>query len=459
MINLFSIQGQSDDKKVLIHYMGWFGAGASGTHWSCKQAHTPLIGYYSSLSWATQMYHILLSWSCGIDGLVINVKDEYDAACMKGMVQTLKHLYAIDHVIFNYDFSVSYDDQGLSDVYTAEEKFIYLRDYILTEPIDFLEYNGIPAIFAFNYPDEYLTATEFASALDAVFTSGKHVLCWNQIETDAVGYAGSFFPWVEPGGEWNGSNWGKAYLDWFYPELNNYSVQLEFATGGVWAGFDDRANECWGGPRWIDRQDGWVYDQTWEYVNAYSGELPLLWVVIETWNDWNEGSELEPSLEYGYKYLQSTIDNINLFKGTSLSSDTGKFEELRNIYLAADSIERQLKDSVSAYPLLKEAIASFILEHPVSINDYTVTRPAFQLDVSPNPATSVIRFTVSLPEVSEGILALCDVSGRIFKTICKGKLPEGESVFSLNTAGLHTGVYLGSLKTTKGSIVKRIVLL
>ena len=455
------IQGQSTDKKALIHYMGWFGEGISGRHWSCGQAHTPLIGYSSSLSWATQLYHILLSWSCGIDGLVINVKDDYDEECMKTMVQTLKHLYEIDHVNFKYDFSISYDDQGLSNIYDAEEKFIYLRDYILTEPIDFLEYNGTPAVFAFNYPNEYLTAEDYHTALNNVFSSNTPMLIWNQIETDALGYANSFYPWVQPGGTWNGTNWGEAYLDWFYPEISGYATQLDFATGGVWAGFDDRLNTCWSWdePRWIDRRDGWVYNKTWEYVNTYSGELPLNWVVIETWNDWNEGTEIEPSIEYGYKYLVSTINNINTFKGSSVSDDTVKFETLKNIYFSADSIEKGLIDSVINYPMLKENIASFIRENPVASFSFEEFVKTVQLEIFPNPAESLMQFDISIPEATEGLLNILDLNGCVLQTIYTGFLPEGNKVIEWDSSSLSSGMYICSLKTEQSQVVKRIVIL
>jgi len=452
-------QGQTEEKKVLIHYMGWFGEGESGRHWSCGQAHTPLIGYYSSLSWAAQIYHILLSWSCGIDGLIINVKDDYDADCMKTIIQTLKRIQDIDNVGFTYDFTISYDDQGLSDIFEAETKFTYLRDYILPEPISFLRYNGIPAIFAFNYPDQYLTAEDYDTALDEVFSTNRPILVWNQIETDALGYASSFYPWVQPGGEWNGSNWGQAYLDWFYPEFNKYATQLDFATGGVWAGFDDRSNTCWGGSRWIERQDGLVYIKTWEYINNYSEELPLLWTVIETWNDWNEGTEIEPSVEDGYKYLRSTIDNINAFKDSGISNDTSKFEAVKNIYFSADSIENGLVDSVTYYPLLEETIASFIQNNPVAGFSYQKSEVTIQLDVSPNPVTSLVQFHITLPEASEGLLKILDVNGRAIETIYTGFLPEGNKIVEWNSSNLKRGIYLCSLKTEQNQVVRRIVIL
>jgi hypothetical protein len=452
-------QGQSDQKKVLIHYMGWFGTGENGRHWSCGQAHTPLIGYYSSLSWAAQTYHILLSWSSGIDGLIINVKDDYDAECMNGIVQTLKRILEIDNTNFDYDFTISYDDQGLSNVFEAETKFFYLRDYILPEPISFLRYNGVPAIFTFNYPDEYLTAEDYGTALDAVFLTNRPKLIWNQINEDALGYVDSFFPWVEPGGTWNGSNWGQAYLDYFYPEIDNYVTQLDFATGGVWAGFDDRSNHCWGGTRWIERQNGWVYNKTWEYVNTYSGDLPLLWTVIETWNDWNEGTEIEPSVEDGYKYLVSTITNINTFKGTHLSTDTVKFEEAKRIYLLADSIESGIIDSATYYPILEDAIASFIHDNPVAITPGIASVNSTKLEISPNPSGSLLHFQISSSNASEAWLTIVDMHGQVAGTVFSGFLQEGNHTIEWNASDLKRGMYICQLKTPQRTIVKRITIL
>ncbi|MBN2274788.1 MAG: T9SS type A sorting domain-containing protein [Bacteroidales bacterium] len=453
------LNGQTEDKKVLIHYMGWFGAGEHGRHWSCKQPHTPLIGYYSSLSWATQMYHILLSWSCGIDGLVINVKDIYDEECMKTLVQTLKRLYAMNLSYFSYDYSISYDDQGLLNTEAAINKFMYLRDYILPEPIDFLRYNGTPAVFAFNYPNEYLTAEQYSAALDDVFPTGKPILVWNQIESTASGYVNSFYPWVEPGGNvWNGTNWGKVYLDWFYPELDKYSNKLDFVTGGVWAGFDDRNNECWGGTRWIDRQEGWVYEKTWEYINNYSGIVPIQWVLLETWNDWNEGTEIEPSLESGYQYLIKTIESINGFKGKSISTDTVRFEQVKDIYSLADSIERGLKDSATCYPQLENAVRSLVQKYPVSCCHDIHSSSSLRLDMFPNPASSEIRIITSFAEELYGSLVISDMNGRIVEILHSGRFTIGKNVFVWNSPAIQRGIYICSFQTNRGWLVKKIIL-
>lgn len=356
-----------DNEKVFIHYMGWYGEGADGRHWKDGHAHSPLIGNYSSHNWTTLMYHILLSWSCGIDGLIINVKDEFDEQCLSTLVSTINFLKNIDSSNFNYEFAVSYDDQGMDKVGidTALDKFEYLRDHILPSSEHYLRYNDTASIFIWNYKEnkvnhfpEYLSAEQYNTALDSTFPEGGVKILWNEIDSAAKNFTSSFYPWVQ-GFDSNGLNWGKEYLDWYYSTIAS-SQQIDFATAGVWAGFNDSLCN-WGENRYIDRQNGKVYDSTWSYIKNYSGSPLLKWVYIETWNDWNEGTEIEPSKEYGYKYLLSTIDHINAFKGTAIPSNTEAFEAALEIFEASTSITSSRCDSIKYFPLLKRAIKLFFL--------------------------------------------------------------------------------------------------
>ena len=52
----------------------------------------------------------------------------------------------------------------------------------------------------------------------------------------------------------------------------------------------------------VDRQNGRVYRLLWQAVLDSKPD----WVLITSWNEWHEGSEIEPSLEYGDAYLQMT---------------------------------------------------------------------------------------------------------------------------------------------------------
>ncbi len=51
-----------------------------------------------------------------------------------------------------------------------------------------------------------------------------------------------------------------------------------------------------------ERQEGEVYRVLWQEAIKAKPD----WVLITSWNEWHEGSEIEPSLEYGDKYLSLT---------------------------------------------------------------------------------------------------------------------------------------------------------
>ncbi len=65
-------------------------------------------------------------------------------------------------------------------------------------------------------------------------------------------------------------------------------------------GFDDRQVRTPGTV--VDRADGTTYDRNWEA--ALSIDPP--WILVSSWNEWHEGSEIEPSVEHGRRYIDVT---------------------------------------------------------------------------------------------------------------------------------------------------------
>jgi hypothetical protein len=60
-----------------------------------------------------------------------------------------------------------------------------------------------------------------------------------------------------------------------------------------------------------DRLDGRTYRVLWEEAVKAKPD----WVLITSWNEWHEGSEIEPSLEDGNKYIELTGDQAVRFLG------------------------------------------------------------------------------------------------------------------------------------------------
>ena len=80
----------------------------------------------------------------------------------------------------------------------------------------------------------------------------------------------------------------------------------------VMPGYDDTKVRQPG--RNADRQDGQAYCVLWEEAIKCKPD----WVLINSWNEWHEGSEVEPSVEYAEKYLKLTRQYSPRFVGNPL---------------------------------------------------------------------------------------------------------------------------------------------
>lgn len=350
------------NKKVFMHYLSWFGEGEEGRHWRDGVVNEPLIGYYNSQSWATHIYHILLSASVGIDGAMVNVRTEYDQTSFDLFVSSLERIEAI-YPDFSYDVSISYDDQDTT-ISTATTDFTYLNEQVIPNTTHYLYKNEKPVVFIWEY-DGFLTSQDYRNVANDVFLDHSPILIKTEIDesTESGEFVmNSFYPWVQ-GWALDGSDWGEEYINWFYRTLVDFkeSNKIEFGIGAVWPGFDDR-NASWGQSRWIDRNNGNVYLALWALItDTYKNNID--WVILETWNDFNEGSELEPIVgDDNYQYILLTAKQIEKFKGVTslIDKEQWMFKAATNIYRAAKLIEQGERDYDTYYPVLQQSIEHYL---------------------------------------------------------------------------------------------------
>jgi len=349
-------------KKVFIHYLPWFGEGEQGRHWADGVITEPLIGYYDSQSWATHLYHILLSSAVGIDGAIINVRTEYDQLSFDKFVATIDRIDEI-YPDFVYDVSISYDDQDTT-VNSSTADFTYLKESIIPNTSHYLYKDEKPVVFIWNY-DGFLSAQEYRDIANTVFTDNPPVLIKNEIDVSSAAgefVMNSFYPWVQGWAE-DGSMWGEEYINWFYNTQLAFKEdnKIEFVVGAVWPGFDDR-NVIWGQNRWIDREGGDLYNTLWALINnTYVTDVD--WVILETWNDFNEGSELEPTVgSDSYQFMTLTANHIEVYKETPTLIDDKQwmFDAAIKIYEAAKLIENSDRDYDTYYPKLQESMELYL---------------------------------------------------------------------------------------------------
>jgi len=83
----------------------------------------------------------------------------------------------------------------------------------------------------------------------------------------------------------------------------------------VSCGYDDRKQRLPG--FFIDREKGALYRRNWELALAQDPDV----VLINTWNEWPEGTNIAPSVEFGYLYVELTLTySLMLHRKLSVSA-------------------------------------------------------------------------------------------------------------------------------------------
>jgi len=102
-----------------------------------------------------------------------------------------------------------------------------------------------------------------------------------------------YYAWVHPSHGWkpDGSDWGKDYLDAFYKKMASRPGKI--VVGTIWPGFND-TKASWSLNRHMDRRCGETFENTLKvFHHYYDPEHPMPFLLIATWNDYEEGTQIE----------------------------------------------------------------------------------------------------------------------------------------------------------------------
>jgi Glycosyl hydrolase family 99 len=268
---------------LLAVYMPWFGD------------HTHMNVGYSSNNASVLRKQIEQARGMGISAFVVDWYGD-DAPYSDHNFALLQKVAHKSHfeVALLYNEPSDEDDDATDGAIVALDKAY--KDYIGPSAKyrdAYLTYQGRPMIFVFPKQGhvDWNRVREHCSnwaAAPLLFYKDEPPA---QVAND---FAGSY-AWVQPGsGGWaaDGSNWGEEYLEHFYKTMRNQHSD-RIAIGAAWPGFDDSAAK-WGLNRHMQRACGKTFDQTLHlYDRYYDSATPLPFLLIETWNDYEEGTAIE----------------------------------------------------------------------------------------------------------------------------------------------------------------------
>ena len=159
----------------------------------------------------------------------------------------------------------------------------------------YLSYEGRPVIFIFpkgGYTNWDLVRTHVNK------WSPQPLLIYENLPGKYAEAFDGFYAWISPGEKgWapDGGDWGDQYLSNFYQAMSSKYAD-KIIVGGAWAGFND-AKASWGLNRHISARCGQTYIDTFNLWRTYlPSDDPPPFIMIETWNDHEEGTAIEDGI-------------------------------------------------------------------------------------------------------------------------------------------------------------------
>ncbi len=303
---------ETREKEVLAFYYGWYGTPArSGSyrHWQTPDlAHHliadapdyPVEGPYDSLDDAVIARHVAQAADSGITGLIASWWGQAD--------QTDQQLIGLLAATAEPNLKVSAYIEQAATVETLIADILYIYHNYAGHS-SWLKLDGKPVIFLFDRVLQILGLDGWAQARKQIESAAPGAIAFvgtanslKEIQArrtyfDVVHIYSMQFEAAEK--RWSPPLWRDAfYRDWVRAQSGSKAT-----TATVLPGFDDSRLPDRAGKRPIvDRADGRAYGRLWRAAIRARPD----WVLIVSFNEWHEASQIEPSLEYGERELATT---------------------------------------------------------------------------------------------------------------------------------------------------------
>lgn len=315
-------------KPVLAHYMPWYVAppysGNWGWHWTMNHFNPttysssgerqiaswyyPAIGPYDSADPAVLEYHVVLMKLAGLDGVIVDwygsdnyldygVNEQRTAALFTFTRKAgLKFCLCYEDATIQQEVNGGYIN-ATNAIAHAQQTMLYAQSNYFTSP-GYLRWSGRPVLL--NFGPRYFTQNSQWQSIFSVLNATNQPAFFPEDNRLPVGVGAFDWPpmWLSQTNsgvlttnalesylvnfQQNGGLW-PAYISSAFPRFHDI-----YAQAGVGASYG-----------FLDDNGGVTLQRT--LARAMTNASAM--VQITTWNDYGEGTIVEPTVDYGYRDL------------------------------------------------------------------------------------------------------------------------------------------------------------
>ena len=302
------------DPLVLAHYFAWY----DGDGWNdCNiSAGDKPLELYDSDDAATIGRHVDMARSVGINGFTMHwfAPNDRTDRNFQTLLQVSQGSDFASTVVFSYHI---WHGSTRPTQQNVDEALRYILDRHTIQP-NFLRVDGQPVIF---FTDVYRTPGNpqqfWAEVRDQVDPQRQTIWIAEGLDASYLSVFDGLYVFkishaAYPHDYRKSSRWGRQVRQWA-----DRTGQPKLWLGTISPGWDDLRSACRpdvrveNTPHRLDRANGDLYEATFQAAIDSQPD----WLIISSFNEWVEGSYIEPSEQYGDLYMTLTANFARRFKG------------------------------------------------------------------------------------------------------------------------------------------------
>jgi hypothetical protein len=409
-INVHTLLYSGATTKIYAHLLLWFG-----------QSNHMNVGYSSS---DPQQIHRQITdmISRGIDGVIIDwygPNNSIDDATKLVMAEAETHP-GFTFAIMIDQGAIEWDScSGCSPQQALISQLQYIEQTYFPSPA-YMTLEGRPVITNFNIDLSYSVDW---NAVNASLSSHPVFLFQNNSGFTHL-LSGGSYSWIMP----TTSDYGMSYLTSFYDA--GLSLASEETIGATYKGFNDTL-AAWGSNRIMGQQCAQTWLKTFSEINGiYNSGTPLPALQIVTWNDYEEGTEIESGINNCLTLTASTAsDALNWV----VQGDRSTMDHYM-VYISTDGQNLMPLGELNA-----AATTVGLCTYGVPIGDYTLYLQAVGKPGITNTMSAPVEFT----STCQGAIGSPQLSFQASPSSLA--MTSGGSATATVTAQVQSGTFNGAI--------------